>query len=662
MLPTLELALLLLLSPQGPAASPQDPGTPPRDLTELSLEELMNVEVVVTSAALHEEPLSRTPAAVCVLTSEDIRRSGLTSLPEVLRLVPGVDVARLDSNRWAVSIHGFNGQFANKILVLVDGRSVYTPLFSGTLWDTLDVPLENIERIEVIRGPGAALWGANAVNGVINIITKSPSDSQGDLLSLTAGSQDHLLGFGRHGAASEHGHWDVWTHVTDRGTTLDPAGGAGTDAWRMLHVGGRYDGNPNQRDSWMIAGDAYASAIDSRETLAQPAPQYSSTALDDSTPWGATLHSRWTRSYAAGDELSLQGYLDHTDRRLDLFVEERSTIGFDFKRRQPLSERQSLIWGAALRTSYSVTEDTFVLAWRDNHRLETMLSTFVQDEIVLDPDRWELTLGAKLEHVEISGWALQPDLRLLFTPTPQQTWWASASHAVRTPAQSEQDVSLTAAVIPGAPDQIVTLFGDRSVTPETLDAFQLGWRGRPAESVLLDLTAYYNHYRDLIVFEPEAPYVSGTNLIVPLVARNLTEAHSYGVEASADWTPVEDTRLSLSWSAQRIQVDAHGSTAADARDAEWLSPQNQARFGLRHDFGPRLRLDSNLWWTDRLAAQAPSYWRLDTQLEFETGAHSRLAVGVQNVFHDHQAEFGSSNFNQSNLMSTAVYLRAGWSF
>ena len=644
-------------------AGAQDPSAPAPDLTELSLEELMNVEVVVTSAALHEQPLSRTPAAVYVLGAEDIRRSGATSLPELLRLVPGVNVARLDSNRWAVSIRGFNGQFANKILVLVDGRSVYTPLFSGTLWDTLDVPLENIERIEVIRGPGAALWGANAVNGVINIITRSAADAQGDFVSAAIGNQDRFQGFARHGAATSTGHWNVWAHYSDRGPTLDPSGGHGQDSWRLLHLGARYDGTPNARDSWMLAGDAYASAIDSRETVAAPAPQYSLTGVDDSTPWGTTLHSRWTRRYGAGDELRLQGYLDHTDRRLDLFVEQRSTAAFGLERQQPLSQTQSLTWGASLRASYSRTEDTFVLGWRDNRRLDTMFGAFAQDEIVLEPKLWELTLGTKLEHVDSSGWNLQPDLRLLFTPSEHQTWWASASRAVRTPAQSEQDVSLVSTVIPGAPDQIVTLFGDRDVSPETLDAFQLGWRARPAESTALELTAFYGHYRDLIIFEPETPYLSGTDLIVPLVARNQPEAHSYGLEAGADWTPTENTRLSLSWSTQRIQVDVHGATAPDAGAAEGLTPRNQGRLGLRQDLGQHLSLDANLWWIDRVAVgDVPSYWRLDARVEYLTGPHSSLAIGVQDLFHYHQPEFGSSNFNVSNEMRTALYLRATWSF
>src|SRR6185295_10751788 len=245
------LACVLLLSRQ---ASAQEPAAqaplPQQDLTELSLEELLNLEVTVTSAARHEQPLSKTPAAIFVLSADDIRRSGATSIPEALRLVPGVNVARLDSNRWAVTIRGFNGQFANKLLVLVDGRSVYTPLFSGTWWDVADVPLEEIERIEVIRGPGAALWGANAVNGIINIITKPASQTQGDFASTTVGTQDRFLGYLRRGGELEDGHWRAWINYTNRGPLDLASGSEGGDQWDLVRAGFRADHAPAGPDRW----------------------------------------------------------------------------------------------------------------------------------------------------------------------------------------------------------------------------------------------------------------------------------------------------------------------------------------------------------------------------------------------------------------------------
>jgi len=661
-LPTGALLFALIIpSPayaQGPGESP-----PSRDLTELSLEELMNVEVVVTSAARHEQNLSDTPAAIFVLSAEDIRRSGATSIPEALRLVPGVSVARLDSNRWAVTIRGFNGQFANKLLVLVDGRSVYTPLFSGTWWDVADVPMEDIARIEVIRGPGAALWGANAVNGIINIITKPAAETQGDYAATTIGTHDRFLGYLRHGGELDDGHWRAWINYTNRGPMDDASGEEGDDQWDVFRAGFRADHAPAGPDRWSFSGDAYAGYIGGKIAVAAPPPQYAFVGSDPADVFGGNLQGRWTHSYGERDEFSLLGYLDFTSRKLSVFDEQRTTANLDFQRRVPLSARQDLTFGAALRESYSVTQDSFAIAWRDNQRLDTMFSTFAQDEIVLEPERWKLTLGAKLEYDDLSCWNLQPDLRLLYTPDEHQTWWAAASRAVRTPSQAEQDVRAIVSVIPGAQDQYVEYLGSREVQPETMDAFQLGYRTRPCEQVSIDATTFYNHYRDLIVYEPGLPFVSGGNVIVPLTATNLPEAHAYGLELATDWLPREDTRLSLAWTAQKTQVITHGSTAPDAKDPEGTTPEEQVRLRLQRDFDSKWRTDCTLYWVDRLSANnTPSYWRADLVLEYRPDARSSFALGVQNLFHNDQFEYGPSTFNPSNRIDLAFFLSATWSF
>lgn len=656
-------ALLLALLLAGPARAQNPAETPPQDLTGLSLEELMNVEVVVTSAARHEQSLAKTPAAIFVLSSDDIRRSGATSIPEALRLVPGVDVARFDSNRWAVAIRGFNGQFANKLLVLVDGRSIYTPLFSGTWWDVADVPLEDIERIEVIRGPGAALWGANAVSGIINIITKSAAETQGTQASATVGTQDRFLGYLRHGGALEDGHWRAWANYTNRNSTDRTSGAEGDDAWDLFHAGFRVDRDAGERDHWTFAGDAYRGYIGGTIAVAAPPPQYAFVGSDPTDVWGANLQARWTHAYGERDEASLFGYVDHVDRKLSVFGEERTTANLDFQRRTPLSARQDFTFGASLRGSYAVTEDSFAIAWRDDHRLDSMFSTFAQDEIVLEPERWALTLGAKLEHDDYSGWNLQPDLRLLFTPNERETWWASVSRAVRTPSQAEQDVRAIVAVIPGAPDQYVEYFGDRDVEPETLDSYQIGYRVRPTERVSLDATAYYDHHLHQIFYEPGAPFLSGGNLVQPMVATNMPEAHSYGFELAADWTPAEETRLSFAWTLHEMQILGHGSAAPDLQDPAGLAPENQLRLRAQRDFDAHWSADGTLYWIDRLPAHdIPSYWRADFSIGFRPDAQRSFSIGVQNLFHDGEPEIGDSTFNPSNLMDTAFYLRASWSF
>jgi iron complex outermembrane receptor protein len=633
------------------------------DLTELSLEDLMQVDVVVTSAARHEQPISRTPAAVFVLTAQDIERSGATSFPEVLRLVPGVDVARLDSNRWAISIRGFNNQFANKILVLVDGRSIYTPLFSGTLWDTADLPLEEIERIEVIRGPGGALWGANAVNGIINVITKRADETLGGFVSATAGNLDRALGYARYGGRSERGAWRAWGRWADHGPTDDPAGGRGVDDWSIASGGFRGDFAFDERDRWTIQGSAYGGRVDGALTLAAPPPSYASAPTDHADVSGATIQSRWTRTYEPGDELSLQGYVDHYERDQSFFAERRATAGFELQRRTPLGGGHDLTWGLSSRLSYSDTDDTFVVSWRDGHRTDALIGAFAQDEIALVPDRWFLMLGAKAEHDDHVGSNLQPSARLLFAPSERQTWWCSISRAVRTPSQAEQDVELVQAVIPGPPDQYVTIFGDRDVQPESVDALELGYRARPTDRISLDVALHFDRHHDLIVFEPGTPYLSGADVIVPLVSSNVSSAQSYGVEARVDWAARDDTRFSLAWTSQELDVDPHGSSSPTIEDDEHTFPQTQWSVRAQHDFGERWRSDVTLSRVGEVALGAvPAYWRLDANVRRALGERGSLTIGVQNLLHDGDAEFGPGYFNASNEMRTAFFVRATWGF
>ncbi len=646
---------LLRLSPHGPASA--------QDLTELSLEELMNVEVQVTSAARHAQPLSKTPAAIFVLTAEDIRRSGATSIPELLRFVPGVTVARLDSNRWAVSVRGFAEQFANKLLVLVDGRSVYTPLFSGVWWDALDVPILDVERIEVIRGPGGALWGANAVNGIINVITKTAAETQGTKVTSVVGSEEQI-GYVRQGGSFASGNWRVWAKYADRDSLRNAADdGDGGDTWDLAHAGGRVDFAPTERDEWTLSADAYRGAIDNTIEAAEPTAPFVTSGSHRSDLVGGGLRTRWSRRLGERSDFALQAFVEYSDREVDIFTERRTTGDVDFQYRLPLSDAQDFLWGVAARLSYADTTDTPQIAWRDNHRTDTRVSAFAQDEIELQPERWKLTAGAKLEHEDASGVSVQPSLRLLYTPDEHQTWWTSLSRAVRTPSQAEQDVTVLQAYVPGLPNQAIVLQGDPALDAETLDAVELGYRVRPSESVGIDVAAFYNRYQDLILYEPGTPFLSGGDLIVPLVAENRLSADSYGFELSVDWAAREDTRLSASWSNQQIQIDDHGSAAPNAHETEGQQPENQYRLRVQRDLGDRLDTDATLYYVDRLpTGDIDHYWRLDARLEYRPDAQRSFAIGVQNLFHDGEPEFAPGLFSPSSSMQSAFYFRLSWSF
>ncbi len=650
------------LSACGFATAQSGDPEPSVNLDELSLEELMGVDVVVTSASRHEESLSDTAAAVYVITHEDIERSGATSIPEVLRLAPGVDVARLDSNRWAVSIRGFNDQFANKLLVLIDGRSVYTPLFSGTFWDVQDVPLQDIERIEVIRGPGGPLWGANAVNGIINIITKHSSETAGGLVSATVGDADRAIGYVRFGETSENSSWRLWTKYLDRAEPHTKSGGGDAD-WSLGRVGFRSDRKLTERDDFTVQGDFYEGRLDNEyQPIAAPPPQYSFSGEARSDVVGGSLQSGWTREFAERNELRLGVYADYSERDVFLYSEQRTNLGVELHRRLPWGAHDVTV-GAALRVTRADSTDRFALSMNSPERTISRASLFFQDQIILQPDRWELTLGARLEHEDVVGAYAQPSARLLFTPDERQTWWCALSRAVRTPSQIEQDMQLVAAIIPGPPDQYVTYFGDRDVEPETMEAVELGYRVRPTDRISLDAALYYQRYDDLVQFRQGAPVMSGPDVVIPFAPVNAGEADSYGFELSGEWLARQDTRVSLAWTVQEIDVHpGSGSSAADSA-AEGTSPSSQVRLHVQHDFNSKWRADVLLWRVERLdTGDIPAYWRLDANLHRRISDRGSLSVGVQNVFHDGEREFEPSVFGLSHEVATAVYARLNWSF
>jgi iron complex outermembrane receptor protein len=644
--------------------SDEEPDSEPStDLDELSLEELMGVDVVVTSVSRSEQSLSRTAAAVYVITAEEIERSGATSIPELLRLAPGVDVARLDSNRWAVSIRGFNDQFANKLLVLIDGRSVYTPLFSGTFWDVQDVPLRDIERIEVIRGPGGPLWGANAVNGIVNIITKHSSQTAGAKGSLTVGDYDRTIGFLRWGESAENSSWRVWTKYLDRASSQAPGGGDGGDEWELPRIGFRTDRKLSERDELTLQGDFFDGHVHNTfANVAAPPPQYAFSGEGRTDVAGGSLQSGWTRAYAEGDEFRLGAYLDYTSREVFLFDEQRTNLGLELQRRMPFGAHDVTV-GAALRVTHADSDDRFVLSLNSPERTISRASLFFQDQITLTPERWALILGARLEHEDVVGAYAQPSVRLLYTPDERQTWWCALSRAVRTPSQIEQDMTFVAAVIPGPPDQYVTYFGERDLEPETMDAVELGYRVRPSDRLSIDAALYCKRYSDLVQFLPGTPFMSGPDVVIPFFGANVAEADSYGFELSTEWLARDDTRVSLAWSVQQLDIESGAGPLPADDAAEGQSPSSQVRLRVQHDFDAHWRTDLFLWRVERLeTGDIPAYWRFDANLSRRISDRGSLSVGVQNLLHDDEREFQPTTFGASNEVVTSVYARLDWSF
>jgi len=419
------------------------------EVLELPLERLMDVSVV--SASRKSQSLSEVSSAVFVINQEDIRHSGATTIPDLLRMVPGVQVASIDGNSWAVSIRGFNGTFANKLLVMIDGRSVYTPLYGGVFWDVQDTMLENIERIEVIRGSGSTMWGANAVNGVINIITKNAQDTEGGMLTGLTGNHDNGTLAARYGAAlGDSTNYRLYLKQIDRGDTFSDTPGA-RDYFRVTRGGFRIDSAPSSSLNLTLQGDAYGGHEGNTAGIPTFSFPYRGLLRETAGLFGANILSRldWLQSEAS--KFSLQLYYDRTARTTDLAKEYRDTADFDLQHNLRLNDTHEITWGAGYRFLHDHTPGSATFSLTPESRSDSLLNLFAQDEITLLPDTLRFTLGSKLEHSEFSGWELEPSAKLSWTPAKGYSLWASVSRSVRTPTRGEQDANIALIVTPAPP-------------------------------------------------------------------------------------------------------------------------------------------------------------------------------------------------------------------
>lgn len=658
------VALWLVLATASPVV-----GQSASPLASISLEELMNLEV--TSVSRREQPLSQAPSAIYVVSRDDIRRSGATNLPDALRLVPGLQVARIDGNKWAVASRGFNNRFANKMLVLLDGRSVYTPLFSGVYWDLQDTLLEDVERIEVIRGPGATLWGANAVNGVINIITRDAAQTQGGFVTGTFGTADRAITGVRYGGRlGDHGHYRVYGQFSDRAAFTLASGVGASDQSDRLQVGTRVDWKPGLRDSVTVTADAFRA--DAGQTLsaggALPLTARSMTTSTSSS--GANVLTRWVRQIDPRSQLTFQFYYDHLRRDDPLVRQEQRNL--DVEVQQHITRgRHDVVWGLGHRRSSDALENSAFLAFSPAARDVNLSSLFVQDEIALRPDRLRLTVGTKIEHNAYTQWEVQPGARLAWTPHRRQTLWASSSRAVRTPSRAESDVRIDFAprVVPGAPLPVrPVLLGSEAFEAEVLLAHEVGYRLMPASSVTLDVALFRNEYDRLRTFEPLDPVLeigaAGPALLAPLRFSNLMTGTAQGLEVLTHWTPLTRWRMAASWS----YVDVGLRLRPESRDTLGMqieddSPRHQVRAQSYLTVTPDVEVDLLYYGVGRLPVQGvAAYHRLDARIAWRPRAPVRLALVVQNLGTGRHAEFGSSLGETPTYSPRATYVQCTWRF
>jgi len=621
----------------------------PVDLAHLSLAELGNIKV--TTSTKEPEEVWQTPAAIYVITQEDIRRSGATSIPELLRLAPGVDVARIDSDHWAIGIRGFNGEFSKSLLVLIDGRSVYSPLFAGVYWQVQDTLLKDIDRIEVIRGPGGTIWGANAVNGIINIITKNAKDTHGTLLTAGGGNVDQGEAAARYGAANG-GRFDyrIYGKGFIRGAEFHPDG-QNFDEWKMGQVGFRTDWTPNRRDSVNVQGDMYKGRMGERVALSLYSPPSVDVINRAHHTSGGNVVAHWRRQLNATSDFELRGYFDRTTRFSPQLDETRNTFDLDFLYHFAASARNDVLLGAGARWSPDHIGQKFTtLDFQPHNETDSIYSWFAQDQIGVIPSQLSLILGTKFERNNRSGFEWQPNVRLLWTPARHQTFWAAVTRAVRTPSRLDQDLLLTdylGFAFNGYPAYF-RVDGSRKFRSETLVGTEIGYRTLIIPQLFVDTAIFRNQYNDLYGYGPRSIFVEANpapaHLVVSQEITNALKGDTSGGEIAPDWKPSRWFEAKGWYSYLHLYVhDRPGytddlNTVAD----NGSSPHHQVRAQGLFNFPKGLEFDATYRYVSALPAQTvKAYNTADARFGWRISDHWGLSVAGQNLLQPHHAEFGS---------------------
>ena len=642
------------------------------DVMELTLEELMNIEI--TSVAKKKQKLSEAAAAVYVITQEDIHRSGFTSIPEALRMVPGLQVARIDANKWAVSSRGFNGRFANKLLVLIDGRSVYTPLFSGVFWEYKDTMIEDIDRIEVIRGPGATLWGANAVNGVINIITKSADKSQGVLVTAGAGSEEQGFAGVRYGGKiSDNASYRVYGKYFDRDNSVTPAGEEGADDWDMLRGGFRMDWSVSNTNSLTLQGDIYDGELGQLITIPDlNAPQLNRQLVEKPQVSGGNVLIRWQHSFSDRSDFVLQSYYDRGKRAEATIENDRQTFDLDLQHRFGLGSRQEIIWGAGFRFISDEAKSGEIAVFDSPQRDDRLFSAFVQEEIAVIKNKLLLTIGSKFEHNDFTDFEFQPNARLLWQAQERQTVWLAASRAVRIPSRADAEVRLKFRTLPPATSPfapfpaLLTVVGSDEFGAENLLAYEMGYRVRPVDRLSLDAALFYNVYTDIRISSVDMSAISPP--IIPLKGTNEMEGETFGFELAADWRMSDKWRLHAVYSHLQMELRTDVAPLPNFPElperTEGQNPRHQFMIRSQHDLPANMEFNIGIRYVDRLRSlDVDSYIDLDLRLGWSPIQNVNIAITGQNLLDTRHLEFMPDFIDtQATEVERGVYGKIAWGF
>jgi len=640
----------------------------PPDLTQATLEDLLKMQV--TSVSKKEEPLSKAGAAVFVITQEDIRRSGATNIPDLLRLVPGVNVAQIDSNNWAIGIRGFGDLYADKVLVLIDGRSVYNPMASGVNWDAQDLPLEDIERIEVIRGPGGTVWGANAVNGVINIMTKSAKNTQGGLVSAGGGSSTTGQGLAQYGGAiGDTGTYRVFGKYSDIASTTLPGGGSAEDGWHSTHGGFRSDWDLSPTDTLTVQGDLLQAREGQNQTtvIASQLP-LTETFTERSDMSAANILARWNHTLANGSDTSLQIYDDYTRRVVAGGLIWQDTFDVNFQHHVKLGSRQDVVWGLDARVSSLHMGQGYTIGFLPDQRTDLLVSAFAQDEVKI-ASTLSLTVGSKFEHNDYSGFAFEPSAQLVWNPTARQALWLSAAKAIRQPDVVDTSLVSDVATFPTGPGTfgVVEILGSPNPNVETLNDFEAGYRIQAAKRLSVDASTFLSYYHNLRTLEAQAPYfVTGPGapyVVVPTVFEFIGTARSFGGELSVNWNPVDRWRLSAGSALIQMKFSKNAADVdTQPGDGATGTPQQQYQLRSQLTLPHRFEWDGSLAYVGRLTVGVPAYTRVDARFGWRMNGHTDFSVVGQNLLSPRHAEFPSELGVNYTLVVRSVFAKVSWRF
>ena len=607
-----------------------------KDLKRLSIEELATIDV--TSVSRRPERLSQTAAALSVVRQEDLHRAGVVMLAEALRLADAVDVARVNGGAWGITTRGFNISSANKMLVLVDGRSTYSSLFGGTFWDVQDTFLEDLDRIEVIRGPGGTIWGANAVNGVINIISKPVAETQGAALTLVGGNTERAMVAARYGGRAGSGHYRVYGKYRLRGPQLFLDGRSAEDELNFGQAGFRFDSRQSDPSRWSVWGDIYRGTNGFSDR-------------PDGDVSGGNVVARWTRG-TANAEFSAQAFYDHSSRKVPQQFEESRDAGEVDAHQRLVRGRHDVVFGTTFRGYRSDDLGTAGFRFEPQVREGWNVNAFAQDEISLVPQRAYLTIGSKFGRNNFTGFEIQPNARIRYQPTPRQMAWAAVSRAVRLPTRFDHDIKL---VNPASGAVILT--GSNEFESETVVSVEGGYRVLPHPRVSIDAALFANRYGDLRSQELRPTPAS------LFVLDNLLNARTSGVELASN------VQLAPHWRVQGSYAYLHKSVSFDPGSTdptggifEGNDPSHLASARSYLDLPHGLALDAIVRFVGRRPAPVvPQYTELDLRAAWVVNSSLELSVHGQNLLHDHHQEMVSPNAPVF-AFRRSVFARSVWRF